>query len=120
VKSALHKFARFHCLGQAVNQSPDNDALGLSTAAGEALADARTGKNGRNALVGMLRQSVFGRLAGYEDVNDAVRPAERKTRLSRRPAAQKPAPIAETGSPLPSPPALRTGRRQAVVQMLHR
>jgi hypothetical protein len=30
-------------------------------------------RNGRHALVGMLRQSVFGRLAGYEDVNDAVR-----------------------------------------------
>jgi len=50
-----------------------DDALGLSTAAGEALADARTGKNGRHALIGMLRQSVFGRLAGYEDVNDAER-----------------------------------------------
>jgi hypothetical protein len=50
-----------------------DDALGLSAAAGEALADARTGKNGRHALVGMLRQSVFGRLAGYEDVNDAER-----------------------------------------------
>jgi hypothetical protein len=36
-------------------------------------ADARTGRNGRHALVGMLRQSVFGRLAGYEDVNDAER-----------------------------------------------
>jgi DDE family transposase len=32
-----------------------DDALGLSTTAGEALADARTGKNGRHALVGMLR-----------------------------------------------------------------
>jgi hypothetical protein len=31
------------------------------------LADTRTGKNGRHALVGLLRQSVFGRLAGYED-----------------------------------------------------
>jgi hypothetical protein len=50
-----------------------DDALGLSTTAGEVLADARTGKNGRHALVGMLRQSVFGRLAGYEDVNDAER-----------------------------------------------
>jgi hypothetical protein len=37
------------------------------------LADARTGKNGRHALVGLLRQSVFGRLAGYKDVNDAER-----------------------------------------------
>lgn len=48
-----------------------DDALGLSAIAEEALADARTGKNGRHALVGMLRPSVFGRLAGYEDVNDA-------------------------------------------------
>src|SRR5208337_246740 len=50
-----------------------DDALGLSTMAGEMLADARTGKNGQHALVGMLRQTVFGRLAGYEDVNDAQR-----------------------------------------------
>ena len=50
-----------------------DDALGLTALAGEMLADARTGKNGRHALVGLLRQSVFGRLAGYEDVNDAER-----------------------------------------------
>jgi hypothetical protein len=50
-----------------------DDALGLSETAGDRLADARTGKNGRHALVGMLRQAVFGRLAGYEDVNDAER-----------------------------------------------
>jgi hypothetical protein len=31
------------------------------------------GKNGRHRLAGLLRQSVFGRLAGYEDVNDAER-----------------------------------------------
>ena len=46
-----------------------DDALGLSTVAGEMLADA----HGRHALVGLFRQSVFGRLAGYEDVNDAER-----------------------------------------------
>src|SRR6202521_3095694 len=50
-----------------------DDALGLTAVAGETVADARTGKNGRHALVGMLRQSVFGRLAGYEDVNHAER-----------------------------------------------
>src|ERR1700722_7503319 len=50
-----------------------DDALGLSALAGGRLADALTGKNGRHALVGMLRQAVFGRLAGYEDVNDAER-----------------------------------------------
>jgi Transposase DDE domain group 1 len=50
-----------------------DDALGLTAMAGDKLSDARTGKNGRHALIGMLRQSVFGRLAGYEDVNDAER-----------------------------------------------
>ena len=50
-----------------------DDALGLSAMAGDTLADARAGKNGRHALAGLLPQSVFGRLAGYEDVNDAER-----------------------------------------------
>src|SRR6476646_10750118 len=50
-----------------------DDALGLTATASETLADARTGKNGRHALAGLFRQSVFGRLAGYEDVNDAER-----------------------------------------------
>jgi Transposase DDE domain group 1 len=40
-----------------------DDALGLSAIAGETLADTRTGKNGRHALIGLLRQSVFGRLS---------------------------------------------------------
>ncbi|MCZ8036391.1 MAG: IS1380 family transposase [Novosphingobium sp.] len=50
-----------------------DDALGLSAMAADVLADLRKGRNGRHALVGLLRQSVFGRLAGYEDVNDAER-----------------------------------------------
>jgi Transposase DDE domain group 1 len=50
-----------------------DDALGLTDTAGNVLADARTGKNARHRLAGLLRQSVFGRLAGYEDVNDAER-----------------------------------------------
>jgi hypothetical protein len=41
-----------------------DDALGLTVMAGETLADTRTGKNGRHALLGLLPQSVFGRLAG--------------------------------------------------------
>ena len=56
-----------------------DDTLGLTNTGADTLADARTGKNARHLLVGLLRQSVFGRLAGYEDVNDA-------DRLSRDPA----------------------------------
>src|SRR5919202_1652978 len=48
-----------------------DDALHLTNTGADMLADARTGKNGRHRLAGLLRQSVFGRLAGYEDVNDA-------------------------------------------------
>jgi len=47
-----------------------DDALGLTEEAGECLCDSRTGKNSRHGLAGLLRQSVFARLAGYEDVND--------------------------------------------------
>jgi hypothetical protein len=50
-----------------------DDALHLTDTAANTLADARIGKNGRHRLAGLLRQSVFGRLAGYEDVNDAER-----------------------------------------------
>jgi hypothetical protein len=50
-----------------------DDALGLTALAAEVLADPRTGRNGRHSLIAQLRQSVFGRLAGYEDVNDAER-----------------------------------------------
>jgi hypothetical protein len=38
-----------------------DDALGLTDTSADALADARTGKNGRHRLAGLLRQSVFGR-----------------------------------------------------------
>src|SRR5918912_3183480 len=50
-----------------------DDALGLAEIAAERLADTRTGQNSRHTLIAQLRQSVFGRLAGYEDVNDADR-----------------------------------------------
>jgi hypothetical protein len=46
-----------------------DDTLGVTDTGAGALADARTGRNGRHRLAGLLRQSVFGRLAGYEDVN---------------------------------------------------
>src|ERR671910_1283149 len=49
------------------------DALGLTAVAASALAEGRRGKNIRHRLLGLLRQAVYGRLAGYEDVNDAER-----------------------------------------------
>src|SRR6056297_3630623 len=48
-----------------------DDTLGLSDLAATALHDTRRGKNTVHHLEGLFRQSVFGRLAGYEDVNDA-------------------------------------------------
>ncbi len=50
-----------------------DDALGLSRMAGQKLADGRLGKNIQHQIVTLFRQAVFGRLAGYEDVNDAER-----------------------------------------------
>jgi hypothetical protein len=50
-----------------------DDALGLSDLATDLIADPRTGKNGSHRLAGLVRQSIFSRLAGYEDVNDADR-----------------------------------------------
>ena len=48
-------------------------ALGLSALAAAALCDTRRGKNTVHRLDGLFRQSVFGRLASYEDVNDVDR-----------------------------------------------
>ena len=50
-----------------------DDALGLTEVAGGLFQDSRTGKNGRHGMVGQFRQSVYGRLGGYDDVNDADR-----------------------------------------------
>ena len=50
-----------------------DEALGLFDRTVRFLRDSRKGKNGVHTLLGLLRQSVFGRLAGYEDVNDAAR-----------------------------------------------
>lgn len=48
-------------------------ALGLSEMADQVLANISIGKNNRHTLTAQFRQSVFGRLAEYEDVNDADR-----------------------------------------------
>ena len=46
-----------------------DDALGLTETASECLQESRGGRNVQHRLVGLLRQSVYSRLAGYEDTN---------------------------------------------------
>src|SRR5271155_1232377 len=48
-------------------------ALGLTAMANEVFKDRRTGKNTQHSMVALMRQSIFSRLAGYEDTNDAER-----------------------------------------------
>jgi hypothetical protein len=48
-----------------------DDVLGLTDLAGAELLGCRRGKNIRDLLTGSFRQSMFGRLVGYEDVNEA-------------------------------------------------
>src|SRR3954449_12855754 len=50
-----------------------DDALQLTSTAATGLHDTRTGQNTQHSLLALLRQSIYSRLAGYEDVNDAER-----------------------------------------------
>ena len=50
-----------------------DERLGLETLISEHLSDSRHGLNTQFSLADLLRQSVYSRLAGYEDLNDAVR-----------------------------------------------
>ena len=50
-----------------------DDALGLTEAAEDIFQDSRTGKNRWHGMTDQFRQSLFGRLGGYDDVNDADR-----------------------------------------------
>src|SRR5271167_2360354 len=50
-----------------------DDALQLTSTAATGLHDSRTGQNTQHSLLALLRQSIYSRLAGYEDVNDAER-----------------------------------------------
>ena len=50
-----------------------DERLGLQAIITEHLRDSRQGLNTQFRLPDLLRQSVYSRLAGYEDLNDAVR-----------------------------------------------
>ena len=59
-----------------------DEQFGLTRAAANKLVDTRRGKNTQHSMLALLRQAVYGRVAGYEDTNDAqylrVDPAMRR------------------------------------------
>src|SRR5229473_2440933 len=50
-----------------------DERLGLEAIIAEHLSDSRHGLNTQFPLPDLLRQSIYSRLAGYEDLNDAAR-----------------------------------------------
>jgi hypothetical protein len=50
-----------------------DEALGLFKSVSIVMSDKRTRRNIQHDMTSLLRQSVYTRLAGYEDVNDAQR-----------------------------------------------
>lgn len=76
-----------------------DEVLGLTKMGAEVLTDSRLGQNKQHGLVPLLRQSIYSRLAGNEDVNDverlAVDPAMRHVVGGRAVQADKEA--ASTG-----------------------
>jgi hypothetical protein len=56
-----------------------DERLGLSALIERHLSDPRTGRNFQFPLCDLFRQSIYSRLAGYEDTNDAERLAEDPT-----------------------------------------
>lgn len=50
-----------------------DEVLGLTTMIESEITDNRTGKNTQHSCLAMLRQSIYSRLAGYDDTNDADR-----------------------------------------------
>ena len=71
-----------------------DDALELTVSIAGMFQDSRTGSNTQHSMLALVRQSIFSRLGGYEDVNDAERlrfdPALRQVvggRAKEKPAA---------------------------------
>ena len=50
-----------------------DEALGLTATTAGDFSDNRTGKNTQHSFTALLRQSIYSRLSGYEDTNDAER-----------------------------------------------
>lgn len=71
---------RLHFVGSKVTSDAGllayrelDDALDLTQSAASQLHDTRTGRNARHGMTALLRQSIYSRLAGYTDLNDARR-----------------------------------------------
>ena len=56
-----------------------DEHLGMNQLIEQHLTDSRRGKNTQLPMADLLRQSVYSRLAGYEDVNDAARVSQDPT-----------------------------------------
>ncbi|MEE8135515.1 MAG: transposase, partial [Gemmatimonadales bacterium] len=50
-----------------------DERLGMGELIARHLSDSRCGRNTQLPLADLVRQSVYSRLAGYEDLNDAER-----------------------------------------------
>src|SRR2546429_9148211 len=82
-----------------------DERLGLDALIERYLTDPRTGHNRQFPVSDLFRQSIYSRLAGYEDTNDAERLAEDPTfrmlaSRERRGAGR---------APTPHPPSVVTG-----------
>ena len=56
-----------------------DERLGFGDLVAQHLTHSRRGKNTQLPLADLLRQSVYSRIAGYEDVNDAERVSQDPT-----------------------------------------
>src|SRR5260370_17307960 len=56
-----------------------DERLGFGDLIAQHLTDSRRGRNTQLPLADLLRQSVYSRIAGYEDVNDAERVSQDPT-----------------------------------------
>jgi hypothetical protein len=75
-----------------------DERLGLSALIERYLTDPRTGRNFQFGLPDLFRQSIYSRLAGYEDTNDAERLAEDPTFRMRASRARRETSVALTST----------------------
>ena len=75
-----------------------DERLGVGELIDRHLTDPRTGHNRQFPLPDLFRQSIYSRLAGYEDTNDAERLAEDPTFRMRAPCERRETSLALTST----------------------